>query len=148
VLWCVGEYFSSLGCTRESRCTFLCIPRVALKNWCMSLPRIPYCTCVVPANLMLKCGRRSFFCPWSYGCLGPYCWRRTIRRWSWVLAEPGWIEIGVTCILLVSNLEEMAISTSEGDCGVDITCLYMVILAAPVTDRRWNGSVIGLDLVA
>lgn len=35
----------------------------------------------------------------------------------------------------------------KGDCGVEITCLYMVILAAPVTDRRWIGSVIGLDLV-
>ena len=31
--------------------------------------------------------------------------------------------------------------------GVEITCLYMVILAAPVTDRQWIGSVIGLDLV-
>jgi len=36
----------------------------------------------------------------------------------------------------------------QGDGGVEITsCLYMVILAAPVTDRRWIGSVIGLDLV-
>ena len=35
----------------------------------------------------------------------------------------------------------------KGDCGVEIRCLYMVILAAPVTDRRWIGSVIGLDLV-
>ena len=35
----------------------------------------------------------------------------------------------------------------KGDCGVEITCLYMVILAAPVTDRQWIGSVIGLDLV-
>ena len=30
---------------------------------------------------------------------------------------------------------------------VGIICLYMVILAAPVTDRQWIGSVIGLDLV-
>jgi hypothetical protein len=35
----------------------------------------------------------------------------------------------------------------QGDGSVEITCLYMVILAAPVTDRRWIGSVIGLDLV-
>jgi hypothetical protein len=35
----------------------------------------------------------------------------------------------------------------KGDCGVEITCLYMITLAAPVTDRRWIGSVIGLDLV-
>ena len=35
----------------------------------------------------------------------------------------------------------------KGDGGVEITCLYMVILAAPVTDIRWIGSVIGLDLV-
>ena len=35
-----------------------------------------------------------------------------------------------------------------GDGGVEITCLYKVILAAPVTDIvRWIGSVIGLDLV-
>ena len=34
-----------------------------------------------------------------------------------------------------------------GDGGVEITCLYLVILAAPVTDIRWIGSVIGLDLV-
>jgi hypothetical protein len=36
---------------------------------------------------------------------------------------------------------------TKGDCGVEITCLYMVILAAPVTDRWCIGSVIGLDLV-
>ena len=35
----------------------------------------------------------------------------------------------------------------KGDCGVEITCLYMVILAEPVTDKQWIGSVIGLDLV-
>jgi hypothetical protein len=35
----------------------------------------------------------------------------------------------------------------HGDGDVEITSLYMVILAAPVTDRRWIGSVIGLDLV-
>ena len=34
-----------------------------------------------------------------------------------------------------------------GDGVVDITCLYMVILATPVTNIRWIGSVIGLDLV-
>ena len=30
-----------------------------------------------------------------------------------------------------------------GDCGVEITCLYMIILAAPVTDIRYVGSWIG-----
>jgi hypothetical protein len=35
----------------------------------------------------------------------------------------------------------------KGDCGVEITCLYTVILAAPVTNRQWIGRGIGLDLV-
>jgi hypothetical protein len=51
----------------------------------------------------------------------------------------------VTCILDVSKWRRSCLQ--QGDGGVEITCLYMVILAAPVTDRRWIGSVIGLDLV-
>jgi hypothetical protein len=51
----------------------------------------------------------------------------------------------VTCILDVSKWRRSCLHQGNG--GVEITCLYMVILAAPVTDRRWSGSVIGLDLV-
>jgi hypothetical protein len=51
----------------------------------------------------------------------------------------------VTCILDVSKWRRSCLQ--QGDGGVEITCLYMVILAAPVTNRRWIGSVIGLDLV-
>jgi hypothetical protein len=142
----VCGYFLSLGCMRESRCTFLCSPRVALKILVYGLAQNTVLHLYgASKSEMLKCGRRSFFCPWLYGCLGPYCWRRTRRRWNWVLAEPGWIEVGMTCILIVSNWRRRL--SPQGDCGVDMTCLYMVILTAPVTDRRWIGSVIGLDLV-
>jgi hypothetical protein len=35
----------------------------------------------------------------------------------------------------------------NGDGGVEIACLYMVIVAASVTNIRWIRSVMGLDCV-
>jgi hypothetical protein len=52
----------------------------------------------------------------------------------------------VTCMLDVSTNEGDG-CLHKGDCDVEITCLYMVILAAPITNRRWIGNGIGLDLV-
>ena len=51
----------------------------------------------------------------------------------------------MTCILNVSKWRRRCLQ--KGDSSVEITCLYMVILAAPVTNRQWIGSVNGLDLV-
>ena len=68
---------STLRCVCESLVVHCCVVRAwRRKYWCMGMPKIPYCTCMVPADLheMLGCGRRSFFCPWLYGCRCPCCW--------------------------------------------------------------------------
>jgi hypothetical protein len=146
----VGRYFLSLGCTRESRCTLLCSPRVALKLLVYEHAQntVLHLYGTSKSHEMLKCGRRNFFCPWSYGCLGPYCWRLQegagIGYWLSRLSQGGSRLECPACYMCLKGGDSCL---HKGDCGVEITCLYMITLAAPVTNRRLIGSVIGLDLV-
>jgi hypothetical protein len=69
----VGRYFLSLVVRENLVVRCVSSAHHGAENFGIWLAQITCCTCMVPANLheMLRCGRRSFFCPWSYGVVVP-----------------------------------------------------------------------------
>jgi hypothetical protein len=69
----VGKYFLSLV-VRKNLVVHCVSSAHGAENIGIWAAQITCCTCMVPANFqheMLRCGRRSFFCPWLYGVVVP-----------------------------------------------------------------------------